>query len=59
MYVACEQCRKKVSDRNRMLIYANRTFCCIDCKEEYDEDQRRMLESQLPLPFDNIGWRDE
>jgi hypothetical protein len=58
----CYQCRKKVINRHRMVIYSNRVFCCIECKEDYAENQRRLLRSELPLPspaFGYIGVFDE
>lgn len=39
-----------------MVIYANRVFCCIECKEDYVEVQKRILGSEQPLPSPAFGY---
>lgn len=63
MLISCHHCenviRSSLSGRARMVMKYDFPFCNIECLEEYEEDDRRVKESQLPLPFDNVGSHDE
>lgn len=54
LYIACEQCRRKITDRHRMVIWANRTYCDDKCLEIYKENQQRIYQCEAPAP--NFGY---
>lgn len=52
MVPICNQCQRviKGSMRHRMVLYANRIHCDMECVEAYQMSLDRIMGSEAPLP---------